>query len=207
MASQKPAPRPKRGRRPGPGDSRQAILDAARARFAAEGYAGATIRKIAADAGVDAALVIQFFRSKDELFAAVMAVPPEALERMTAAWTGPSDTLGERVARAYLGAWEGAAEEAEPLLAMLRGAIAHETAAQQLRDFLEARLLAAIDARLRGDHDTRLRVALASAMLVGVVVARRVVALPTVAGEELEDLVAHIAPALQTLLLPVAATG
>nr|WP_255658443.1 TetR family transcriptional regulator [Actinoplanes sp. L3-i22] len=32
------------------------MLNAARARFAADGYAAATIREIAADAGVDAAL-------------------------------------------------------------------------------------------------------------------------------------------------------
>jgi AcrR family transcriptional regulator len=50
--------RPRRGRRPGASDSRQKVLNAARARFARDGYASATIRRIAADAGVDAALVM-----------------------------------------------------------------------------------------------------------------------------------------------------
>ena len=40
--------RPRRGRRPGPSGTRQAILDAARAHFAKDGYALATIRAIAA---------------------------------------------------------------------------------------------------------------------------------------------------------------
>ena len=52
-----PPPAGKRGpgRRPGESGTRQAILDAARAQFAAHGWDGATIRAIAADAGVDPA--------------------------------------------------------------------------------------------------------------------------------------------------------
>jgi AcrR family transcriptional regulator len=71
--------------------TRQAILDAARTRFAQDGYASATIRKIAADAGVDTSLVIQFFGTKDDLFAAVMSISPEALSRITSAFEGPED--------------------------------------------------------------------------------------------------------------------
>ena len=57
----------RRGRRPGTSSSRQAILDAARARFAEDGYAMTTIRKIATDAGVNPALIMQFFGSKEDL--------------------------------------------------------------------------------------------------------------------------------------------
>ena len=67
-----------------------------------DGFAATTIRVVAADAGVDASQVMQFFRSKDELFAAVMAVPPSALERFDTAFEGPDEHLGERVVRAYL---------------------------------------------------------------------------------------------------------
>jgi AcrR family transcriptional regulator len=197
----------RRGRRPGQDDTRQAVLEAARARFAAEGYTAATIRKIAADAGVDAALVIQFFRSKDELFAAVMSIPPAVLARMDGAWEGPEDTLGERVARAYLGVWEGAAGESQPLLAMLRSAIAHEAAADQLRGFLESRLVTATGYRLPGDHGALLRVSLASSMLVGVIVARHVIKVPAIAGEDLDTIVTHLAPALQSLLSPAVLTA
>ncbi len=192
----------RRGRRPGQSDTRQAILDAARSRFAADGYTGATIRKIAADAGVDGALVMQFFKSKDELFGTVMSVPPAALERMTDAWRGPEDGIGERVARAYLDVWESDPRAAEPLLAMLRGAIANEQAAAHLRDFIEARLMMGVSAHLRDDHDTRLRVGTASAMLVGIIVARSVVRVPTIADESLDSIVATVARALQALLVP-----
>ncbi len=192
----------RRGRRPGRSDTRQAILDAARARFAADGYIATTIRKIAADAGVDAALVMQFFKSKDELFGTVMSVPPAALQRMTDAWRGPENGIGERVARAYLDVWENDPQAAEPLLAMLRSAIANEQAAAQLRDFIEARLMIGVSAHLRDDHDTRLRVGIASAMLVGIIVARSVVRVPTIADESLNAIVAAASGALQALFAP-----
>ncbi|WP_410631654.1 hypothetical protein [Amycolatopsis sp. cmx-4-83] len=136
--------------------TRQALLEAARACFAA-------------DAGVDAALVMQFSKSKDELFGAVMSVPPSTLEQLTDAWRGPRD---------------GDPLSAEPLRAMLRGAIANEQAAAQLRDFLEARLMLGVSAHLQDDGDTRLR------------------AVPTIADEPFDSIVATAATALQPLLAP-----
>ena len=49
--------------------TRADILAAARRRFAAEGFERTTLRAIAADVGVDAALVIRYFGSKQDLFA------------------------------------------------------------------------------------------------------------------------------------------
>jgi AcrR family transcriptional regulator len=49
--------------------TRADILAAARRRFGAEGYERTTLRAIAADVGVDAALVIHYFGSKQDLFA------------------------------------------------------------------------------------------------------------------------------------------
>ena len=50
--------------------TKAAILAAARTRFAAEGYRSASIRAVARDVGVDAALVVRYFGSKPGLFAA-----------------------------------------------------------------------------------------------------------------------------------------
>src|SRR4051812_37033335 len=58
------------GRRPGNPDTRREILDSARKVFAANGFNKASIRRIAAGAGVDPALVHHYFGSKDELFLA-----------------------------------------------------------------------------------------------------------------------------------------
>src|SRR6516165_11042415 len=52
--------------------TREAILEAATGRFAAQGYERAGVREIAADAGVTAALVNRYFGSKEGLFAEVI---------------------------------------------------------------------------------------------------------------------------------------
>jgi AcrR family transcriptional regulator len=53
----------------------QRILDAAREEFASRGFEGATIRGIAAAAGVDASLVMQHYGSKAALFNAAVQLP------------------------------------------------------------------------------------------------------------------------------------
>ncbi len=52
--------------------SRSAILKSALAEFAGHGLAGARMDAIAAAAGVNKALLYYYFRSKDELYAAVL---------------------------------------------------------------------------------------------------------------------------------------
>ncbi len=51
------------------------ILDSARRRFAAEGYDRTTLRAIASDVGVDAAMVTRYFGSKQDLFATATSSP------------------------------------------------------------------------------------------------------------------------------------
>jgi AcrR family transcriptional regulator len=190
----------RRGRRPGPSTSRQAILDAARARFAADGFAATTIRRVAADAGVDAALVMQFFKSKNDLFGAVMSISPNALARIGSAFEGPDEHLGERVVRAFLEVWEGAPADSDPLMAMLRGAIVNDQANEQLREFIQARLLDGIRSRSEDHEDAVLRAGLASSMLVGIVVGRRIVRVPILANADRETLISLVAPAIQSVL-------
>lgn len=191
-------PKPRVGRRPGTASTRQTVLDAARARFASDGFAATTIRRIAADAEVDPSQVMQFFRSKDDLFAAVMSVPTSALTRFDTAFEGPDERLGERVVLAYLQAWEGAAEESEPLMAMLRGAIVNERASMQLREFIQSRLLHGM--RGRGD-DATLRAGLAAAMLIGIITSRRIIGVPVLVSADTDTLVSIVGPAIQQLLV------
>lgn len=200
-AKSQPTVEVRRGRRPGVNTTRQAILDSARARFAADGFAATTIRRVAADAGVNPSLVIQFFTSKEELFAAVMSISPKSLARFSTVFDGPDEHLGERVVRAHLEVWEGAPEDSEPLMAMLRGAIANEQAGLQLREFIQARLLDAMGAGRDNAPDAALRAGLASSMLVGIVVGRRLVGVPILAEADTETLVAMVAPAIQSVLV------
>ncbi|MCA2261936.1 TetR family transcriptional regulator [Mycobacterium marseillense] len=196
--NKKQAPTARRGRRPGISTTRQAILDAARTRFASDGFAATTIRQIAADAEVDASLVMQFFGSKSQLFAEAMSISPNALARLSTAFEGPDAQLGEQVVRAFLDVWEGSPQESEPLIAMLRGAIVNEQARTQLREFIQARLIDG--ARSRAIDDAVLRAGLASSMLVGLIMGRRIVGVPVLAGTAREKLVALAAPAIQSVL-------
>jgi AcrR family transcriptional regulator len=188
------------GRRRGSGSSRQTVLDAARARFASDGFAATTMRRVAADAGVDVSMVMQFFRSKDELFAAVMNIPESALEKLSAVFDGTDEQLGVRVVRAFFQAWEGAPAESEPLMAMLRNAMVNEQARQHLRDYIESRLSAGGSESL--GPDARLRAGLALSMLVGLVTGRQIIGVPVLATANQETLVAMVAPAIQHILLP-----
>jgi AcrR family transcriptional regulator len=200
-AERKPPVEVRRGRRPGVNTTRQAILDAARTRFAADGFAATTIRRVASDAGVNPSLVMQFFTSKEELFAAVMSISPSSLARFSTVFDGPDEHLGERVVRAHLAVWEGPPKDSEPLMAMLRGAIANEQAGSQLREFIQARLLDSMGAGRGNAPNAALRAGLASSMLVGIVVGRRLVGVPILAEADTETLVAMLAPAIQSVLV------
>ena len=185
------------GRRRGVTSTRERVLAAALTRFASDGFTATTIRIIATDAGVDPSQVMQFFGSKDDLFATVMAIPATALARFDTAFLAPEAHLGEQVVRAYLEAWEGAAAESEPLMAMLRGAVVNENASNQLRDFIQSRLTHGMKGR--GD-DAILRAGLAASMLIGVILSRRIIGVPALLAAETETLIATRGPSIHILL-------
>ncbi len=82
-----------------------ALLDAARTAFSEHGFAGASVRTIAAAAGVNPALVRYHFGSKAELFAAVIDEAMTALRsRLLVALAEPADLRGraKNVLDAYI---------------------------------------------------------------------------------------------------------
>ena len=85
-------------------------------------------------------------------------------------------------------------------MAMLRGAIVNDQASDQLREFIQSRLLQGTSERT--DADAALRAGLASSMLVGVVTGRRIIGVPTLVAADREELVATLAPAIQQILVP-----
>jgi AcrR family transcriptional regulator len=83
MAAAKKA-RPSGRGRPSKGagiDLKQTILDAAEGLFARHGFYGVTTRQVAAEAGVDTALIHYYFGAKRELFDAVFLRRAEILNR------------------------------------------------------------------------------------------------------------------------------
>src|ERR1700730_17173522 len=136
------------GRRTGDSGTREAILSAARKRFGDHGYTGATIRAIAADAGVDPALVHHFFGTKERLFAAAMRLPLIPGEMIDAALApgarNPAQSLGEHLVRTVLGAWD-VTELRDMFLGLLRSAVTSEQAAAMLREFVTETMLGRLD--------------------------------------------------------------
>jgi AcrR family transcriptional regulator len=183
------------GRRPGESGTRQAILDAARARFAEHGWDRATIRAIAGDAGVDPALVLHFFASKKVLFTAAMSWPFDTDAAVEEVASGPRSQLGRRLAAFFLSVWEDP-ERREPLMVMLRAATTNAQAAALLRESLMTLFLAPLGERLELP-DAELRMSLCSSQLIGLGTARYVVAFEPLASVAPERIVELVGPNLQ----------
>jgi AcrR family transcriptional regulator len=194
-----PAPARRRPGRPADGgDRRTAIVAAARAEFAAKGYAAASVRGIAREAGVDPALVHHYFGTKEQVFVAAMELPFDPAERLPEVLAGDPAQLGERLVRLFVSIWDEPDFRA-PMLGLLRSAMTGEQGATMLREFVGGALLGRVAAAL-GDVDP-LRVQAAAAQMVGVVLLRHVVRLEPIASASQEDLVALVAPVVQRHLL------
>lgn len=120
----------RRGPRPADGDTASRVLRAARQTFAEEGYAGASTRKIALRAGVDAALVHYYFGTKDNLFRRAVDGEPAPRARQ--------DQDTRAAVRAFLAHWDRAGNR-ERLLALLRSLGESDHATRALRALLPGR--------------------------------------------------------------------
>jgi AcrR family transcriptional regulator len=215
------------GRRSGDSGTRGAILAAARKRFAGLGYAGATIRGIAADAGVDPALVHHFFGSKERLFAAAMRLPVVPGELIGAALAGHSEpagdrpagasaagtgaagtvpagtgqSLGEHLVRVALTAWD-VNEIRDVFLGLLRSAATSEQALAMLREFATETILSRLSAAVPSADpaQARYRAALVASQVLGLAMTRYVIGLEPLAGATRDELVAAIGPTLDRYL-------
>jgi AcrR family transcriptional regulator len=167
------APRSRRtGRRPGAGDTRGRILRAARTAFGERGYEGATIRDVAARAGVDPALVHHYFGTKQQLFIAASEFPVDVAEVVPRLLAGPREGLGERFVRYVVDMWDR--PEVRPLLmGIVRSASTDPVAAGMMRRLLAEGPFLAL-ARAIDLPDAPLRATLAGTQLIGLVMARYV---------------------------------
>jgi AcrR family transcriptional regulator len=186
------------GRRPGESGSREAILEAAAARFARYGYAGATIRGIATDAGVDPALVHHFFGTKDRLFVATMRLPINPAEVIPQIVAAGLEGAGERLVTLFVRTMRQLGD-ANPMLGLLRSAAAHPDAARLLREFFTSAVLEKVAAILDLPQP-RLRAALCASQMMGLLVAHQIVGLRPLVETDTETLIAAVAPTIQRYL-------
>jgi AcrR family transcriptional regulator len=172
-------------------ETRNAILAAARRRFAEDGYERATIRAIAADADIDPSMVMRYYGSKDGLFAAAVdvALGLPALEQL------PAERRGEILVRHFLSLWESG-RTSEVLRVLLRSAVTNEAAAERMRTVFATQ----VGAALGPAEDGTTRAALVASQLLGLALCRYVLRLPDMVALDADALVATLAPTVQRYL-------
>jgi AcrR family transcriptional regulator len=171
--------------------TRADILSAARRRFGAEGYDRTTLRAIAADVGVDAALVIRYFGSKQDLFATATEF---TIELPDLSGVDPDQIAGMLLPR-YFAVWE----EDHTFPALLRAAttsrIAADTLCQALATHVAPILLTATP-----DHP-QTRIGLTDAFIIGLATTRSILANPPVANLSRDELSRWAGPVIRQLLV------
>ena len=196
MTEQKPARR--RGRPRGVSDSRARIIAAAVDDFGEKGYDGATIRSIAARAGVDSALVHHYFGTKADLFAEAVGIPLRPDVDVPGILAGPRDEIGDRLIRYVLEAFELPVVRRRGVM-LLRTAIGSRLTTPLLAGFLSRELLSRVARRLDVD-DADLRASLVASQIAGLLIARYVLRLPALAAAPIDELVSRLGPTLQRYL-------
>ena len=190
----------RRGRRQGEPVSRDAVLRAAKHRFAVEGYEKTTLRAIASDAHVDPSMVLYLFGSKAELFReslrliidpdVLVAAMAEARDDATSApeWCGRIWRSGRT--RTPPPAWWRCCSR-PPRTPMPTTAF---------RGFMQSYVLTAVSGVLGGGEQARLRAMLAATNLVGTAILRYVMRVAPLATLPRDDVVKLVAPSVTRYL-------
>lgn len=170
--------------------TRADILAAARRRFATEGFERTTLRAIAADVGVDQALVSRYFGSKQDLFATAteFRIDLPDLEGVAA------DDIAAKLLPRYFAVWE----DDQSFLALLRAAGTSAVAAETLNRTLATNVAPALLAATPDHH--RQRVALTDAFVIGLAMTRSVLANQPMVDFSREELSRWAAPIFERLL-------
>jgi AcrR family transcriptional regulator len=186
----------------GPREERGATLAeierAARASFAANGWAGTSLRAIAREVGVDPALVHYYFSSKEALLDAVTNPPAAWLSSIEATNSVALRERGEAIVRNVVWSWSEP-EIREGLTSVLLTAAHEPRTREKLRSVISASLLPAVAGRL-DDEERLLRASLVGSQVLGLVMLRYVWHIEPLASLSDEDLVAFVGPTIQRYL-------
>jgi AcrR family transcriptional regulator len=187
------------GRRRGTNTTRALIEDTARKQFAELGYDRTSVRQVAIRAGVDPALVTHYFGNKRDLFLAVVELPIDPALLIEHVVAGDRGTAGLRLATVVLDVLDDEVRR-RPILSMVRAATAEPEAASVVRDFLTRKLIVPIAQRLNTDH-ADYRAALVMSQIVGITLARYIVAIESLACHPRDRVAVDLGGTLQRYLL------
>ena len=158
-------------------DTQARIIAAARPLFARQGYAGTTIRAVAAAADIHPSMVMRYFDSKEGLFAAAaefdLRLPDFSKVRRS--------ELGVALVRTFLDRWEGEGM-GEQLRALLGVAPTNARARERLAEIFRSQvgLMIAGTARTARAADKEQCAALIVSQMLGLAFTRYILRLPAV---------------------------
>jgi AcrR family transcriptional regulator len=179
------------------GDTRGAILAAARTQFAAQGFAATSLRSIAREAGVDASLISHYFGDKAQLLVATMELPINPLEKVRSVVEGDVDGMGERLVRTFLGAWD---PHRAVFSTMVRSTIGSaDPRTTPVFQLAQNVLVTALRDRITGP-DAEVRATLVASQVVGLAVMRYVMELDGLAGADVDAVAQAYGPAIQAVI-------
>jgi AcrR family transcriptional regulator len=166
--------------------------------FARNGIDKTSIRAIAADAGVDPALVHHYFGTKTQLFAAAIHIPIDPMQVIGPMRETPLDELGHTLPSILLSLWDS--ELGSGFIAMLRSILAGDQVSL-IRSFLQEVIAVEVGSRVDNPPGSgRIRVQFVASQLLGVVMARYILELDPFKSLPIEQIADTIAPNLQRYL-------
>jgi AcrR family transcriptional regulator len=186
MTTPRPGSRAEQRRR-----TEERILDAAAGFFAADGYERTTIRAVASAAGVDPALVMHYFGSKQELFRRVIEAAPVP---------GFNRTPGQAAEQILASLADRLANEPTASLTLLRSMLTSPEAADAASVAI-ARYQAQITQAIPAD-DASLRAAVISAITLGIIVSRHLIKSDELATADPAQVISLLRPAMLSLAVP-----
>lgn len=176
--------------------SRATILTAAQRRFAETGYERTTIRAIAADASIDASMVMRYFGNKEGLFVAATQIDL-ALPDLSHV---PRKDLGEAAARHFLNRWEEE-ETGGPLRVLLSTALAGSAAAKKMNAIFRNQLTPVVAAAGTSDTEKAAeRAGMVATQILGFALCKYVLRLPPIAALDHDAAVRWLTPTIQSYL-------
>jgi len=189
--------------------TKRALVRAARRRFATDGYRATTVRDIAADAGVNGALINRYFVSKEGLFEACILRSSDELDTETPIL---SSALPDVISR-LLGHVVNAPNGDDPLQLLLLLRSSGDENADRIRRRTLEHLTGRLAARVGWSADDPatdpilLRAQIAISTMLGVVMLRTSAGLEPLASADSDNLSDPLRQVLEVLLVDPTATS
>ena len=193
----------KAGRRPGPSQTREQIIRAAREQFAERGYTRTTLRSVAAAAHVHPGLLHHYFGTKQQLYRDALDLPVDPWEVLARLLTGtPRDQLADALTRQFVSTWRDPASGTR-LRAMARRTYSDPDATSMARAHLQTVLIPRFASAL-GIPEANVAAALSH--LIGLTLLDTLIGVDQLTNLSDDELIALIRPAISRYITPTRQT-